>query len=311
MSTDTQRIRTAIITSPLLGPVVRWGWRQYVTAIAINAPNDCAEIPKVPDAGRCVVDPVESYQVMHNGVRVKLGGYYGDLNTVIIEKLRGHHEPQEEKVFYKVLGELPETAVMIEAGSYWGYYSLWFKKERPAGSVFLIEPLEERMEIGKSNFKMNNVKGKFLRAYVGATSEPAHDVRMEGTTVQGIERISIDDFMDRYGLARIDLLHADVQGAEFDLLKGAERALSGGKISYIFISTHGTQVHHDCIERLAKHHFRIVASHTRGESFTTDGLIVAKHEAVPGIAEVSISRKRSGMLADIRMVTRYLLSGRS
>ena len=311
MNTDIQRIRTAIITSPLIGSMVRWGWRQYITAIATNAPNDCAEIPKVAGAGRCVLDSDGPYQIMHNGVKVKLGSYYGDLNTALIEKLQGHHEPQEEKVFYRVLKELPKTAVMVEAGSYWGYYSLWFKKERPSGSVFLIEPLEDHLEIGKTNFRMNNMNGEFLKAYVGATSERAHNVKMEGRILEGVERVSIDDFMDRYGLSHVDLLHADVQGAERDLLIGAESSLSGGRISYMFISTHGSKVHDECRELLTKHRFQIIASHTRAESFTTDGLIVAKNEKIEGVTAITISKKHSTLLNDIWLVAHQVLSGPS
>jgi FkbM family methyltransferase len=311
MNTNVQRIRTAIITSRLIGPLVRWGWKQYVTAIAINAPNDCAEIPKVPDAGRCVSDLDGPCQIMHNGLKVKLGTYYGDLNTTIIEKLHGHHEPQEELAFHRVLQHLPETPVMIEAGSYWGYYSLWFKKERPSGSVFLIEPIDDRLEIGISNFRLNNMKGEFLRAYVGATCKPAHSVKMEGTVVKDVERISIDEFMTRYGISHVDLLHADVQGAELDLLEGAEKALRGGRLSYIFLSTHGERVHDDCTNRLTRQNFQIIASHTRAESFTTDGLIVAKNCNIEGLTGVPISKKHSSVLQDLRLVAQHVLSTHS
>lgn len=94
MTVGVQRIRTAIITSKLIGPIVRWGWKQYVTAIAINAPDDCADIPKAAGAGQCFSDPSGDYQLMHNGIKIRLGSYYDDLNKVIVEKLKGHHEPQ-------------------------------------------------------------------------------------------------------------------------------------------------------------------------------------------------------------------------
>lgn len=38
---------------------------------------------------------------MHNGVKVIAGGYYGSWMTEIIRLLQGHHEPQEERVFYE------------------------------------------------------------------------------------------------------------------------------------------------------------------------------------------------------------------
>jgi FkbM family methyltransferase len=307
MISNVQRIRTAIITSKLIGPIVRWGWKQYITALAINAPNDCAEIPKIADAGRCFSDHEGDYQLMHNGIKIRLGTYYDDLNKVIIEKLRGHHEPQEELVFYKVLQQLPEKAIMLEVGSYWGYYSLWFKKEKPSGSVYLIEPLDKHLESGKINFKANHMEGDFLKAYIGSTSKPPHTVKMEGEIVKDVEEITIDDFMERYKIQYVDVLHADVQGAELELLKGANKALSNGSLSYIFISTHGSQVHSGCLELLAKYNFQIIASHTRPESFTTDGLIVARNDKINGVKDVVISKKKSGIFEDAKMVCRYIL----
>ncbi len=306
MISNVQRIRTAIITSKVIGPIVQWGWKLYITALAISAPKDCAEIPKVPDAGKCFSDQSGGYQLMHNGIKIRLGSYYDDLNKVIIEKLQGHHEPQEELVFYEVLKQLPENSVMIEVGSYWGYYSLWFKKEKPSGSVYLIEPLDKHLEAGKSNFKANNIKGEFLKAYVGATSKPPHTVKMEGEIVKNVEKITVDDVMERYKISYVDLLHVDVQGAELELLKGAKTILEKGSVSYIFISTHGVQVHNDCLTLLAKYDLHIIASHTRAESYTTDGLIVARNRNIAGINEVVISKKKSGIFNDLQIIWKYI-----
>lgn len=307
MSRNVQRIRTAIITSKLIGPIVQWAWKHYVSAIAISAPNDCAEIPKIAEAGKCFYDAKGEYQLMHNGIKIRMGTYYNDLNKEIIEALQGHHEPQEELVFFKVLQVLPESAVMIEVGSYWGYYSLWFKKEKPKGSVYLIEPLDDHLKAGKLNFETNHVEGEFFKGYVGSTSKPAHTVKMEGELLKHVERIAIDDFIKRLDIDHVDLLHADVQGAEFDLLKGAEGVISSGRIGYIFISTHGTQIHNDCLDFIAKHDFQTIASHTRAESFTTDGLIVARNRKIAGLDEIPISKKESGLIKDFSTVAHYLI----
>lgn len=89
--------------------------------------HDSDAIPKVANAGRVETVDGQQIQLMHNGVRVVAGGYYGDWMTGIIERLRGHHEPQEEIVFHELLKHLPPAATMVELGGYWSYYSLWFK----------------------------------------------------------------------------------------------------------------------------------------------------------------------------------------
>src|SRR3954469_16892907 len=58
--------------------------------------RDADPIPKVRGAGRVVSLPDgRQVQVMHNGVRVVVDGYYGAWMTRLIERCSGHHEPQE------------------------------------------------------------------------------------------------------------------------------------------------------------------------------------------------------------------------
>ena len=45
----------------------------------------------------------QNYQLMHNGIKIIQDCYYGSWITTLIEILKGHHEPQEEKVFYEIL----------------------------------------------------------------------------------------------------------------------------------------------------------------------------------------------------------------
>src|SRR5581483_4352870 len=81
--------------------------------------DDCDYIPKVPQAGEVFEEIGYSYQLMHNGVKVLKDCYYDSWATDVIYGLKGHHEPQEEKVFYEVLKYIPPNATMIELGSYW------------------------------------------------------------------------------------------------------------------------------------------------------------------------------------------------
>jgi len=65
--------------------------------------HDADDIPKVANAGSIVATADGTAQVMHNGVLVVEGCYYGDWMTEIIRTLRGHHEPQEERVFHEIV----------------------------------------------------------------------------------------------------------------------------------------------------------------------------------------------------------------
>jgi FkbM family methyltransferase len=306
---STQSLRTWLRTAPIVGNLVLWGWRQFITAKVMHGHDDCAQIPKADRAGQVIVTEEGAYQLMHNGIKIALGCYYDDLHRTVVEKLKGHHEPQEERVFYEVLKWLRRSPVMIEAGSYWGYYSLWCKAARPESEVYMIEPLQQHLDAGEANFALNGVEGHFFQAYLGATSRGPHDVNIEGTVARGIERVSIDDFIEQHGLSFVHILHADVQGAEHEVLKGSARALAGRKVAWVFLSSHGSAIHQRCTEELRNHGYAIVASHHRHESFTTDGLIVARAPGVEGPDRIDISIKTSRWPRDILNTLHYLCFG--
>src|SRR5262249_33912775 len=91
--------------------------------------GDTDAIPKASGAGGVFTGAGSRYQLMHNGVRVIEGCYGGRWTTEIIRLLQGHHEPQEEKAFHAVLPLVRPGGVMLELGSFWGYYSLWFHRQ--------------------------------------------------------------------------------------------------------------------------------------------------------------------------------------
>ena len=102
--------------------------------------DDCDYIPKVTGAGEVLTADGVRYQLMHNGVKVIEDGYCGQWMTELIRLLKGHHEPQEEKIFHEVLKHLGAGAAMMELGSYWCYYSLWFQQVIAGAASYLIEP---------------------------------------------------------------------------------------------------------------------------------------------------------------------------
>ncbi len=68
--------------------------------------------------------------------------------------------------------------------------------------------------------------------------------------------------------------------------------LQNKRVGYIFISTHSDELHYQCIEYLQKMDFHIVASADMKQSFSLDGLIVAKNKAYPGPDIIDISLRK-------------------
>ena len=148
-------------------------------------------------------------------------------------------------------------------------------KAAAKGSVaYLVEPIPKHLRWGQMNFKLNEMSGHFINAAIGKISQ--HDVTIENWdgSVVHVPALTVDDLMEQEGLTKIDILHADIQGAEYDLLLGSRQALKCESISYVFLSTHAEHLHQDCLWLLKRCGQRVIAEHTPSESFSVDGLIV-------------------------------------
>lgn len=253
--------------------------------------DDCSYLPRVEYAGKVIENlDGESYQIMHNGIKVFKDSYYGSWMTTLISLLHGHHEPQEEKAFHEVLKYISKDAVMIELGSYWGYYSMWFQKEVPGAQNFLIEPDPKNIEIGKKHFVFNDMVGHFTQAMISDKSESSAEFIDWDYNKHYIPAVSIDDFAAQNDISYIDILHSDIQGAEIKMLQGCSRLIYQKKIGYFFVSTHrGT--HDICVEYLRVAGYDILININRQESFSADGLIVAKLPHIEGPSCINISKR--------------------
>lgn len=242
---------------------------------------DCPDnqfIPRVPQAGKIVA----GYQIMHNGIKIIPGSYYGEGMRLLLKRNRGVHEPQEERVFMEVLKQMPKEALIVELGAYWGFYSMWFHKEVQKPTCYLVEPVWGGLLHGQRNFAINGMAGEFVQAYAGrATSEAA----------DGVRTVCIDDFVAEHDIKRINILHADIQTAELDMLRGAQRSLEANLVDYVVISTHTDELHSQCLSFLAEHGFRIISEANCSESYSVDGVIVACRTTIQEVGPIPISRR--------------------
>jgi hypothetical protein len=211
---------------------------------------------------------LEGLVKLHTGIVVPIGGiqsYYRSFSDILALN-RGVHEPLEEFAFQEVVKAVGDGPVMLELGAYWGHYSMWLKKFRPNAEVYLVEPELPNLEVGKANFKRNKLDGTFIHEMVGKG------------------HFEVDNFIAERGIRHLDILHADIQGAEVEMLQGCERSLGEGKITYCFISTHSQELHSEVQDRLRMAGFRIEASADFDRETTSyDGLVFAVHERGPAV----------------------------
>lgn len=225
-------------------------------------------IARVPEAG--YVDAAGKV-VLHNGVRVPLrgaGSYYGDFSDILIIN-RGVHEPVEEYCFQQLLAGLTSARpVMLELGSYWAHYSMWLKQAHPQATCHMVEADAANLEAGRENFRANGFTGEFHRGMVGRGG------------------FQVDAFLRAQGLDRLDILHADIQGFEAEMLEGAAEALAAHRIDRVFVSTHSEALHASVESVLRSHGYHIeVTSDFERHTTSCDGFVFASAPGQPRLTD--------------------------
>lgn len=262
--------------------------------------RDCDALPKATGAGEVLTEPDGArVQIMHNGLKVVADGYCGEWMTRLIALCRGHHEPQEERVFHEIVTRLPADATMIELGGWWAFYTLWFLQLCPARRAWVIEPDPRHRAVGEANARRNGLAPVFIAGFAGAAAAPPMPFATESGEQVVISRLAVPQLMDEAGLDRLDLLHCDAQGAELEVLNGCADALRSRRIRLALVSTHHWSItgdpltHQRCLELIRGCGGRIVAEHEVHESFSGDGLIAAHFgDERLDWAPVPISRNR-------------------
>ena len=257
-----------------LPPQQKAEWAARIADV-ISCPDN-ADISRVAGAG----DFSGETLLMHNGIEIDPLSYYGAPILKMLMENGGVHEPQEEKVFAKVLESLPKgKKTILELGAYWAFYSMWFLKTFPGSSAYMLEPELRNLYSGKKNLRLNDLEGNFFHRGIGEVVN-----EKERTT-------AVDFFCRQHKIDFIDILHADIQTYELAMLRGSAKLLEEKKVGYCFISTHSNELHEQCKTLLTGYGYKLVADANLDESFSFDGILVMKNPAYPGIASVGISKK--------------------
>lgn len=132
----------------------------------------------------------------------------------------------------------------IDVGANIGYFTLLMaNRVGPQGKVIAFEPLAENFRILQENIKLNghaNVVAENLAlmsrterielrsATPGAITWVA-SVRIDQNSAvesQSVEAVTLDEYVQKNGIAKVDFLKIDVEGAEASVLEGATNVLN-------------------------------------------------------------------------------------
>jgi len=233
----------------------------------ISDPNNLF-IQRVQDAGKIDGELI----TLHNGIKL-FANYYGNFIKILKYNL-GVHEPSEERAFSKVLNVLKEGSNMIELGSYWSMYSVWFSKTIKNSKSYCIEIDTNNMNLGIKNFLLNNLTPNFFQGNVSTHG------------------FNLMKFLNEQNINHLDVLHSDIQGNEFEMLNDISNFLLETRIKYLFISTHSNYIHSQCKNFLNSVGYKILCScDFDHESFQFDGFILSCPNNLNEIKEFEVGNR--------------------
>ena len=257
------------------------------TAITARC-RDADVLPKVADAGAVIRRPDGTMvRIMHNGVRALAGGYHGGWMQDLITRCRGHHEPQEEVLFAEIMRHLGDDAVMFELGGFWSFYSIWFLTGGRRRRGFVVEADPAHLEVGRANAALNGCEPVFIPGFLGSVEAAPSMFQTEESGLVQLPCLTMPGMMARHAIDHLDVLHCDAQGVKFGVLESCAALAAAGRLGWVVVSTHTHRIsqypltHQRCLAVLRQAGATILAEHDVQESFSGDGLIVARFGPVP------------------------------
>lgn len=164
----------------------------------------------------------------------------------------GTYEPEQTRLFGE---QLRPGATLLDVGAHVGYYTLLAARlVGSGGRVYAFEPNPRNCEFLRRHVAANGCAN--VRVEEAAVADTNGVARFDFGTGSGtghlaesgaveVRTLRLDDFCHDHDV-KPDAIKIDVEGAELDVLRGAEQAIVAHGPT-IFLSTHGAEVHARCL----------------------------------------------------------------
>ncbi|HEX2166776.1 MAG TPA: FkbM family methyltransferase [Longimicrobiales bacterium] len=180
----------------------------------------------------------------------------------ILRILGGSYEPEQTQLFQQ---QIPAGATVFDVGAHVGYYTLLSAVlTGPRGRVFAFEPnpvnhtflqrhvtLNRLANVTVENAAVSDRNGTAAFAF-GTGSGTG---RLDAGGKLEVRTLRLDDFC-RAQDVRPGFIKIDVEGAELHVLRGAAENIEAHH-PVIFLSTHGPQVHSECLAWLRERNYAL------------------------------------------------------
>lgn len=155
---------------------------------------------------------------------------------------------------------------MIELGSNNCFYTMLFSKILNGKAInYCIEPYEKYRNIGIEHLKINNITAILLDAMI-KTEHVWCNIKFS------CPQLTLDDIVKN---SLIDVLHMDIDFAEYEALQGGDNVFSNKQIDTIFILTHSEQLHANCKNYMNSKGYNLFFEHDQ-KTISSDMLLIYK-----------------------------------
>lgn len=173
-----------------------------------------------------------------------------------------------EQEQYNRYYELKQGNTVIDAGGFWGTYSLFASKMvGSSGQVIVFEPDKENLKKLTGHIDLNQLtniriinKGLWKHtatlkfSNTGGLGSSFIDAQSCNTMA---EVVSLDNFLNKEGIKKVDFIKMDIEGAELEAIDGAEKTLGSGThlaiASYHIVNDEPTSIKLEVL--LGKHNY--------------------------------------------------------
>jgi len=186
--------------------------------------------------------PHEFLHEMAPGVRIKVRLDREDSVAYWTDSYERHDEVQA------FVSLLKPGMVVVDVGANIGMYSMLSAQAvRPSGRVFAFEPVPEVYRSLTDNLAISGITNVVpnclalsdvsgtARFYLGRNDSMGSLYRAQTTTAIEVPTETLDGFLERCGVAKVDAVKLDAEGAEMHIVRGMRRLLDRPDRPILFV----------------------------------------------------------------------------
>lgn len=192
-----------------------------------------------------VIREAETVYHLRNGMSVRLRNRTADF--LVLREVIGRG------CYFRRGFEVRSGETIIEIGGHIGLFTVAAARRAVPGSVYVFEPDPENARLLRENVRLNNLANVSIQeaAVAGVAGrrtlyrDPANTAGHTlyplsgGSAPVQVETVRLSDFLRERGIAKVDYLKMDCEGAEYEILQSLQDA-DLGRIERLAIEVHDT-----------------------------------------------------------------------